>query len=486
MRFKINDDTSQIGATPIFFAAVNPKIDILKWLLADDSQYLRVYDKKNNTPLIMAVIARRSENLHYMLQLVPSAVTDKSILRLTPLSVACRNGFLDTMKTLMSYKGSTPNQPGGWEKMTPLCYASAYGYYDLADFILNFSKAKIDKGDKFGRTPLMLACRNGHTKITCLLIKYGANIKAEDTSGNTALHYAAAYGFPECVELLLKYGADINSQNLWKSTPLSISMLKRNMTCVAQLLEKAENVNANIKDDNGNTLLSIAIESLTEGNMKMIEKLLKDSDPNIPDAEGNTPLIKVIQRIIEKRKLKKQCRRAKMPYKLEIEICKMLLKKDADPGHKNKAGQSALTLIMETGGYSNTMSKSDGLSGLIQELWKGFSFLNNPDSFFSFNNNILSPDTQSMILSFVEKSIKDHTPKAKKIEFEEGEDEEEIIDMEVDGNQLPSKIINVLDNEGYTPFLRYLHEFTVQGRSIHQRIEKEIVSFSIIYHFLDQ
>ena len=59
-----------------------------------------------------------------------------------------------------------------------------------------------------------------------LLIKYGANLKAEDTSGNCALHYAAAYGFPECVDLVLD---NVNAQNLWKSTPLSIAMLKRNL-----------------------------------------------------------------------------------------------------------------------------------------------------------------------------------------------------------------------------------------------------------------
>ena len=110
----------KLGATAIFFAAVNPNSDLLEFILDDDSQYLRVYDKKDNTPLIMAIIGRRTDNIHFMLQKVPSAVKDKSILRLTPLSVACRNGSLGSMRTVMSYKGSPPNQAGGWEKMTPL------------------------------------------------------------------------------------------------------------------------------------------------------------------------------------------------------------------------------------------------------------------------------------------------------------------------------------------------------------------------------
>lgn len=110
----------KLGATPIFYAAVNPKVECLEYFLVNLKQYLRVYDKKSNTPLIMAIIARRIDLIHYMLQVVPSAIKDKSILRLTPLSVACRNGSVGTARTLMSYKGSAPNQAGGWDKMTPL------------------------------------------------------------------------------------------------------------------------------------------------------------------------------------------------------------------------------------------------------------------------------------------------------------------------------------------------------------------------------
>jgi ankyrin repeat protein len=61
------------------------------------------------------------------------------------------------------------------------------------------NKLNINKGDKYNRTPLIMACRNGHTNIAALLIKHNANIEACDTSGNTALHHAAAYGWLECV-----------------------------------------------------------------------------------------------------------------------------------------------------------------------------------------------------------------------------------------------------------------------------------------------
>ena len=76
-------------------------------------QYFRVYNKKDNTPLLMSIISRRCENIHFLLQLCPSDIKDKSILRLTPLSIACRNGSIATVRTLISYKGSAANQPCG-------------------------------------------------------------------------------------------------------------------------------------------------------------------------------------------------------------------------------------------------------------------------------------------------------------------------------------------------------------------------------------
>ena len=476
----------KLGATPIFYAAANNNISQFEAFSEIYKQFFRIYDKKDNTPLIMSIIARRCENIHFLLQLCPSAIKDKSILRLTPLSVACRNGCIATVRTLMSYKGSAPNQPGGWEKMTPLCFASAYGYLELAEFILTFTRCKIDKGDKFGRTPLMLACRNGNVKIALMLLECGANVKEQDTSGNTALHYAAAYDFPSCVNLLLDYKADSNAENLWKSTPISIAMLKRNILCVDQLLEKSENVNANIKDDNGNTLLSIAIETMNDENMKLVNRILENADPNIPDAEGNTPLMKVIYRIVQKRKQMKKGKQNKHLFKNEILITKKLIKMGADSSFKNKAGQNALTMIMENNTYSNKMSESKGISEIIELLWNNFSFFKDPKAFFSFNNNILSPDTQSMILTLIEKTMKDGK------QYEESKSQNEDIEMEDEKDsdeeekintsnktQLPFKIINVLDDDGYSPFLRYIDEFTKQGRSIYEKIERHVTSQNI-------
>ena len=65
----------------------------------------------------------------------------------------------------------------------------------------------------------------------------------------------------------------------------------------------------------------------------------------------------------------------------------------------------------------------------------------------------------------------------------EDEDEEMI---EQNPNELPSKIINTLNEDGFTPFLRYVNEFTIQGRNIYQKIENHIVSSSLFKYFRHQ
>lgn len=57
--------------------------------------------------------------------------------------------------------------------MTPLGWAAAYGNYELCEFILD-NKGRTLSKDKFKRTPLTMAIRNGHTKIASLLLQRGS------------------------------------------------------------------------------------------------------------------------------------------------------------------------------------------------------------------------------------------------------------------------------------------------------------------------
>lgn len=53
--------------------------------------------------------------------------------------------------------------------MQPLAWAAAQGDYEICEWLLE-RKARVLSADKFKRTPLILAVKNGHLKVASLLL----------------------------------------------------------------------------------------------------------------------------------------------------------------------------------------------------------------------------------------------------------------------------------------------------------------------------
>ncbi len=86
--------------------------------------------------------------------------------------------------------------------MTPLMFASAFNHYDTVEFLFE-NKAKVLPKDKYKRTALIHAVKNGNLKIATLLLQKGSMYNEPDSSNNYPIHYAAAYGFPDCINILI-------------------------------------------------------------------------------------------------------------------------------------------------------------------------------------------------------------------------------------------------------------------------------------------
>lgn len=85
---------------------------------------------------------------------------------------------------------------------------------------------KPNLSDSFGRTLLMIACKNGDVKKVDLLIKSGANVNLVDNDGWSSLMYAVRYQENiEIVNLLIKANAKINVNNFYDSSLLSITAI---------------------------------------------------------------------------------------------------------------------------------------------------------------------------------------------------------------------------------------------------------------------
>ncbi len=114
-----------------------------------------------------------------------------------------------TTATKLIESGENPAEPNRYG-VTPLSIACQNGNPAMAKLLL---EAKADPNTKLqgGETPLMTAARTGNPECVKLLLEHGAQINAKERSGQTALMWAAAEGHAEVVKLLLEHEADLKT-----------------------------------------------------------------------------------------------------------------------------------------------------------------------------------------------------------------------------------------------------------------------------------
>ena len=78
----------------------------------------------------------------------------------------------------------------------------------LLDYNIN-----VDKQNKMGRTPLIIATLKSNINICKLLIEKKCNLDTQDMYGNTALHYACIHGWYNIAKLLLTNKACTSLKN---------------------------------------------------------------------------------------------------------------------------------------------------------------------------------------------------------------------------------------------------------------------------------
>jgi uncharacterized protein len=94
-------------------------------------------------------------------------------------------------------------------------HAAKHGNTVRVEFLLKLGCYDVNEPNKKeGRTPLHLACFNGHLDTTKKLLEYGAHINAEDCDGNTALDLAKKSNRAAITELLIDKGGISNKQEI--------------------------------------------------------------------------------------------------------------------------------------------------------------------------------------------------------------------------------------------------------------------------------
>lgn len=98
--------------------------------------------------------------------------------------------------------------------------------------------ASIDEANRYGVTPLSLACQNGNSKMVKQMLEAGADANLALPGDESPLHTACRTGKLESVKLLVNAGAKINARELQKQTPMMWAAAEGHAELVRYLLEK--------------------------------------------------------------------------------------------------------------------------------------------------------------------------------------------------------------------------------------------------------
>ncbi|KAK4247683.1 hypothetical protein C7999DRAFT_41018 [Corynascus novoguineensis] len=260
--------------TPLHYAVMHDHQTALNTLLTNRAD-VNARDIRGRTPLHYACRHNRDSIVQNLLR-EGADINMQDIDGKAPIHHAAEEGHAayklhidlvnylqkDSNTRLRDYNGRTPLHLAviGEPNM-------ALGEKEVAG-LLSEPQALFDARDRFARTPLHYAARNGRATFVELLLEKGAAIEAKDSIGRTPLHVAAWSGHVAAVKLLLEKGTAIEANDSIGRTPLHFAAKSGHVAAVKLLLEKGAAIEAN--DSIGRTPLHFA----GSGHVAVVELLL--------------------------------------------------------------------------------------------------------------------------------------------------------------------------------------------------------------------
>ncbi|CDW53821.1 Ank 2 and KN motif domain containing protein [Trichuris trichiura] len=168
-----------------------------------------------------------------------------------------------------------------------LHYSVSHGNFDVVSLLLDCKQCEVDKPNKAGYTPAMLAALSADLTDTNRVVMQrlfqmaNVNIRTKQTEGmavliffwisqlnslyvlqhgQTAIMLAASHGKMDAVTMLIENGADVNLQDEDGSTALMCAAEHGHKEIVRLLLDLPQ-IDASMVDQEGSTALAIAVEN---------------------------------------------------------------------------------------------------------------------------------------------------------------------------------------------------------------------------------
>ena len=224
----------QLGKTALMIAIASNHNKAVSMLL-EHGAHLDMQDNEGNTALITAA----SKNNLSSVEILVNKGADMNIQNKqgrNPLMIACNQEARSYVKLLVERGVDTNLQDN--EGLTALIIASERGEAEIIELLTSRSQAKVDLQDHKGKTALMHIVESLKkseqlfeqfgAKVITLLIEYGANIDLQDNSGWSALMMACQNGHVKLSSMLLDKGANSSLKNNEGLTAFDIAKSSKN------------------------------------------------------------------------------------------------------------------------------------------------------------------------------------------------------------------------------------------------------------------
>jgi ankyrin repeat protein len=183
----------------------------------------------------------------------------------------------------------------------------------IVNMILN-SKPNINMITKTGETALHIACTYENYLMIHTLLENGANPNIVEYEHElTPLMYAISFNRIDIVKLLLQYEADPNIQDQYGSSSLHHCLYETRWDIFEYIIANTKKIKYNVVNIEGKSILHIILEHnklSTEKKLYYVNMILLQSNLNIQDKFGVTPLFQIVKNnlwkdLIEKLRIKK-------------------------------------------------------------------------------------------------------------------------------------------------------------------------------------
>lgn len=195
---------------------------------------------------------------------------------------AISNNNADLVKELI-LKGVKVNQKRNLsyelKGVTPLIFASYYGYTEVANLLIT-NGADVNAKDNDGWIALLYTSREGYKELNELLIDNGSNINLKGNSKNnkgyTALMLASWNGHYDIVSSLISKGANVNIEEVIKSDKKEIKDIETELTISdeSKLVPKSLEITP-IENNNTNNKFTAIMLASWNGKNNIVDLLKK-------------------------------------------------------------------------------------------------------------------------------------------------------------------------------------------------------------------